>query len=227
VLTALAIIGALALACFAKAFGAVFQGTPRTQAAALAQEAPPSMLIPMGLLAAACALIGLAPMLFSSTLDRVVGALGGGAGLPRLALLVSLPSLSLLALLMLVVGWLLWRWLKPAAPGGALPTWDCGYAAANPRMQYTASSFADGLVGGLRWVLLPRSHGGAVTGAFPRAEAFESHVPDPVLDRIANPVFRGLAVGASFLRFFQGGHVHLYLLYVLLTLLALLLWMVA
>ena len=227
VLTALAIIGALALACFAKAYGAVFQGTPRTPAAEAAREAPRNMLIPMGILATACVIIGLAPGLISPALDRVVGSLGGGTDLPRLSLLSSLPSLSMLACLLLGSAWLLWRWLRPAAPGGPLPTWDCGYAAANPRMQYTASSFAGGLVGGMRWLLWPRSSGGEVAGNFPSTQAYGSHVPDPVLDRVADPVFRAVATGASFLRFFQGGQVHLYLLYVLLTLLVLLLWMVA
>ena len=66
-----------------------------------------------------------------------------------------------------------------------------------------------------------------MTGSFPSDRPFESHVPDPVLDRAADPAFQFLSMGASFLRILQGGQVHLYLLYVLLTLLALLLWMVA
>jgi hydrogenase-4 component B len=185
------------------------------------------MLVPMGILAAACAAIGLAPMLLAPALDRVVATLGEGADLPRLSLLVSLPHLSLLALVLAALALLLWRWLRPSHQGGTQPTWDCGYGAANARMQYTASSFADGLVGGLRWVLWPRSHGGEVAGNFPVDRPFESHVPDPVLDRAADPFFRGLASGAALLRFVQGGHLQLYLLYVLLTLLVLLLWMVA
>jgi hydrogenase-4 component B len=227
VLTALALIGALAVACFAKAYGAVFQGAPRTEAAAAAHESPPSMLAPMGLLAAACALIGLAPMVMAPALDRVVAALGVGLGLPPLAHLVSLPSLSILALALLVLAVLLWRWLRPEPAESTLPTWDCGYAVANTRMQYTASSFADGLVGGLRWVLWPRSHGGKVTGSFPIDRPFATQVPDPVLDRLADPCFRFLALGASLLRFLQSGQLHIYLLYVLLALLTLLIWMVA
>ena len=227
VLTALAIIGALALACFAKAYGTVFQGMPRSQTAGAAHEAPLSMLFPMGVLAGACATIGLAPMLVAPALDRVVSTLGTGPGLQRLARLADLPRLSLLAFLMLGLAFLLWRWLRPQAQEGTQPTWDCGYGAATSRMQYTASSLADGLVGGLRWALWPSSHGGEVAGNFPADQPFESHVADPVLDRAADPVFRGLATGASWLRFFQGGHLQLYLLYVLLTLLTLLLWMVA
>ncbi len=227
ILTALALIGALAAACFAKAYGTVFEGSPRTAAAAAAHESPRSLLVPMGVLAGACALIGLAPMLLAPALDRVVAALSEGTQVQPLSRLAHLPSLSLLALVLLGSAFLLWRWLRPLDPRGSLPTWDCGYAAASPRMQYTASSFADGLVGGLRWVLWPRSHGGKVTGCFPIDRPYESHVPDLVLDRLADPAFRSLSGGATLLRFFQGGKVHIYLLYVLLTLLTLLLWMVA
>jgi hydrogenase-4 component B len=215
------------MACFAKAYGAVFQGSPRTEAAGAAHESPRSMLLPMGILAGACALIGLAPMLLAPALDRVVAAMSEGAGLQPLSLLVHLPSLTILALTLLGSALLIWRWLRPLDPRGTQPTWDCGYAASNPRMQYTASSFADGLVGGLGWVLWPKSHGGKVAGCFPVDRPFESHVPDLVLDRLANPAFRTLSTGATLLRFFQGGKVHIYLLYVLLTLLTLLLWMVA
>jgi hypothetical protein len=169
-------------------------------------------------------------MLVAPALDRVVAAMGDGAGLQPVALLGNLPRLSLLALLLLVLALLLWHWLRPLATApdlrADLPTWDCGYAAANPRMQYTASSFAEGLVGGLRWVLWPKVHGGKVAGSFPVDRPFHSQVPDPVLDRAADPTFRFLAAGATLLRVFQGGQLHLYLLYVLLTLLLLLLWMV-
>jgi hydrogenase-4 component B len=227
ILAALTLIGALAVACFAKAFGTVFQGSARSGAAEAARESPRNMLIPMGILAAACAGIGLAPMVVAPALDRVVASLGAGVGTPPLGHLVNLPSLSLLAGILLVLAVLLWRWLRPSASEGAPPTWDCGYAVSNTRMQYTASSFADGLVAGMHWVLWPRSHGGNVTGSFPADRPFESHVPDPVLDRFANPAFRFLSVGASLLKFLQSGQLHVYLLYVLLTLLTLLLWMVA
>jgi hypothetical protein len=65
-----------------------------------------------------------------------------------------------------------------------------------------------------------------VAGSFPVDQPFHSHVPDPVLERAADPTFRFLSAGATLLRVFQGGQLHLYLLYVLLTLLLLLLWMV-
>lgn len=228
VLAALALIGALALACFAKAFGAVFLGQARTAAAEGAREVPRSLLVPMGILVLACALIGLAPALVAPALDRGVAALGAPAatGLPPLSGLAGLPLLSALALGLLGLALVLGLWLRPRRRDAALPTWDCGYAEPSARMQYTASSFAGGPVSGLRWALLPRSRGGRVSGIFPGPARYESHVPDPVLDRAADPALRLSARGLSRLRFVQGGQLPVYLLYVLLTLLTLLVWMV-
>ena len=52
-------------------------------------------------------------------------------------------------------------------------------------------------------------------------------MPDPVLDRAAAPGLRLTLRGAALLRVAQGGALPVYLLYVLLTLLVLLVWMVA
>src|SRR5439155_4458678 len=58
---ALALVGALALACFVKAFGAVFLGDPRSRRSEQLHEAPWPMLLPMWVLAACCAVIGILP----------------------------------------------------------------------------------------------------------------------------------------------------------------------
>ena len=146
-----------------------------------------------------------------------------GAGLPSLA---GLGLLSGAALGLAILALLLARWLRVPPQVGDRPTWDCGYAAPGPRMQYTASSFADGLVRGLRWALRPVARLPRVSGWFPRLARYESHVPDPVLDRATTPALRLAVRGASLLRVAQGGALPVYLLYVLLTLLALLVWMV-
>jgi len=51
----LALIGALAVACFVKVFSAVFLGVPRSEATARAHEANWKMTAPMGVLALLCA----------------------------------------------------------------------------------------------------------------------------------------------------------------------------
>ncbi|WP_243323925.1 proton-conducting transporter membrane subunit [Geothrix sp. SG200] len=228
ILVSLALIGALALACFAKAFGAVFLGLPRTRTVAQAAEAPRTMLLPMGLLALACLAIGAAPALFAPALGRVADSMGGSlGGGEALRALVPLRMLTWAAVILGLLALLLGRWLRLVPQGRDLPTWDCGYAAADARMQYTASSFADGLTRGLRWALRPVAHLPRIAGWFPRLARYESHVPDPVLDRTASPALQLIVRSAGLLRVAQGGALPVYLLYVLLTLLALLVWMVA
>jgi hypothetical protein len=91
-------------------------------------------------------------------------------------------------------------------------------------MQYTASSFADGLVSGMPWVLWPKVHWQKLTALFPGPSRFESHIPDPVLDRVGVSLVDRAAHQFERLRFFQSGHLPVYLLYVMLTLFILLLW---
>jgi hydrogenase-4 component B len=76
----LALTGALALACFAKAFGMSFLAQPRSSHARHATEVPRSMRVGMGLLAGELhCVLGLAPMLVVPLLDRVTAPLTGAA----------------------------------------------------------------------------------------------------------------------------------------------------
>jgi hydrogenase-4 component B len=184
------------------------------------------MLVPMAVLLAACAWIGLLPGTLRPLLEGATAVWAAGAVPPPLsdglAPLghVALSGWLLLALL-LVAGVLLRRRARPA-PGSA-PTWGCGYRFAAPRMQYTASSFADTLVGLLRYGLWTERHGGRLSGPFPGREEFASHTPDAVLDRVLTPAFRGAARLFRWLRAgIQHGVTPIYLLYVALTLIVLL-----
>ena len=226
-LSALALIGALALACFAKAYGTVFLGHPRSEEVRGAHEAPRAMLIPMMVLAGCCVAVGLAPFLLAPVLDPLVACASGVQTLPSLRGFANLPILSAAAALLLGLAWLAWHWSRSSSARGDVPTWDCGYLAGTARMQYSASSFADGLVSGMKFMLWPRVHLRRIAALFPKAGRFHSQVPDPVLDRLGEPGLDLAARGLAVMRILQSGQLPLYLLYVLLTLLTLLIWMVA
>jgi hydrogenase-4 component B len=225
---ALALIGALAVACFVKVFGAVFLGTARSAHAEGARESGPAMLVPMAALAACCVFIGLAPAAVAPVLGQAVSAWAdvpdAGRQLMRLAPLdwLSIMGVALLAALGLSGG-LLWLLLRGRAVETG-PTWGCGYAAPTPRMQYTSSSFGQMLVGLFGWALRPRVHRPEGLGLFPKKAEFHSEVPEVVLDEAVLPAFRFGAWLASWFRVFQQGNVQIYLLYVFLALLALLFW---
>jgi hydrogenase-4 component B len=226
---ALALIGALAVACFVKVFGAVFLGSARSKHAQQAHESSPLMLGPMAVLVACCCFIGLAPGLVAPVLGQGVSAWAPeleDVG-TRLALLAPFGWITGMGLLLAGAVALAGAWLglrlrrQPPATG---PTWGCGYAAPTARMQYTSSSFAQMLVALFGWALRPRTHRPAAMDLFPQRTEFHSEVPDTVLDGAVLPGFRFGAWLSSWLRVFQQGSVQTYLLYIFLALIAMLLW---
>lgn len=232
---ALALIGGLAVACFVKVFGAVFLGEPRRgadggpAACSAARESGPCMTRPMFAIAGLCLVIGLAPLLVAPLLDHAVAvcAPGCGTGAPAVAALAPLRWISVcgIALAALVAGTgLALRGLVRRRGAAAGVTWDCGYAAPAPTMQYTASSFAQMLVQLFAWVLHPRVHAPAGQPVFPRGAHFRSHVPDYVLDLVLRPAFRYGAKASTSFRFLQQGSVHAYLFYIVAFLILLLIW---
>ena len=224
----LALIGALAVACFVKVFGSVFLGQARSEVAERAHESSWKMIGPMCILASLCVFIGLGSLLVAPVLDRAaaIWAPDLAGGLSRTTVLAPLGPVSALGVLLvatLVVagGWLHIRTRDAPAVVG---TWGCAYAAPSSRMQYTSSSFAEMLVGMFRWALRPHVHPAHPRGLFPPPTRFESHVPDTVLDGLLLPGGRAAGRGFHWFRFLQRGSVHAYLLYILATLVWLLVW---
>ena len=219
----LALVGALALACFVKVFGVSFLGSARTPAAAAAHEAPASMRWPMGVLLGACLLIGVWPAAVVPLLGRAAGVWQGAEPLPldlagRVApeMAISVAALMLIGILALAA-WMLRR--QTAGKSVVAPTWGCGFAFPTGRMQYTASSFAQMLTGLFNWGLRSEKHGAEVSATFPAPAEFASHTPDTVLDRMFLPACRRAARFCTWLRArLQNGITGIYLLYVALTL---------
>jgi hydrogenase-4 component B len=225
---ALALIGGLAVACFVKVFGAVFLGEPRSAAVAGAHESPAVMTGPMAVLALLCFAIGVAAPLITPGVDHATAAWApelatrappGG----DLAPLWAIATLYLpLALLFLAVGlWLAGRARQAPARVG---TWDCGYAAPSPRMQYTASSFGQMLVSMFGWALRPRVDRPQLATPFAGPARFATHITDTVLDSMIIPVARFIGRWLGWLRWVQLGSAHAYIFYILATLVVLLVW---
>ena len=226
----LAATGALAVACFVKAYGAAFLGLPRTEEAERAREAPIAMRLPMLVLAACCVLIGVAPILVMPVLDEVLAGLreAGAPASPTLAGLapfgaIAAVSAGLALVVALAAAVIFVRSRGRAARASRRPgTWDCGYAAPTARMQYTASSFAQSIVGLFSWVLRPRLRERPVEGCFPGPAAMETEVDEVVLDRLIQPGWRRLSRALGWFRRFQQGLTQSYILFVLVTLMVLL-----
>jgi formate hydrogenlyase subunit 3/multisubunit Na+/H+ antiporter MnhD subunit len=220
---ALAMTGALAVACFVKVFGGVFLGVARTHAARSAHEAPFAMLLPMGVLALCCAVVGVAPWLAAPAVDAAVACWSADAGVAPVAVgsLAPLGALSAASVAVLVfAGGPLLLLVRRAGAVRRGPTWDCGYARPTGRMQYTASSFAQMLVRFFGGVLRPRGRAPELRRVFPGPSRMHSHVDEAVLDRVLLPAGRRIEAWFVWCHHFQRGLAQHYILYVLLTLLA-------
>jgi hydrogenase-4 component B len=223
VLPGLAMIGGLALLCFAKVFGLSFLGTPRTELHG-AKEASASMLLAMGLLLAACLWIGVAPATVQPLLSGAVtlwtnAPPAGDHALTVLApaRLISLAAALLLLLLLLML--LPFSRGRVAAPIRRAPTWGCGFGGNIPRAQYTTSSFAAMIMKLYQWALMTRYTGKKPQGLFPAAADFTSRTPDAVLDRLLWPCGQYAAAIASKLRrVIHHGDIGIYLLYLAIVL---------
>ena len=203
-LVSLALMGGLALACFAKVFGVVFLGAPR-DARIHSHATPASMKAAMTVPALLCVLIGLFPGVWVPLTQLPAGQL---ARLPAaevypqmVSVLSPVATLSGLTAVLGVITLglvLLRRW---AASRAALsdtavataPTWGCGYTLPTPRMQYTASSFASTLIASFRGLLWPEHHVVAPVGPFPTHGRVETHTPDIAEQEVFAPLFRSVA----------------------------------
>lgn len=233
-LSGLALIGGLAAACFTKAFGIVFLGQPRTKHAEEAHEAGFAMLAPGFVLAAGCIVIGL----FGSTVVRsmapLISTVTGlslipvgqnlaeaansvahvgcfGAVLIGLATLLSLARRIALSRRRVVTA----------------ETWGCGYANPSPRMQYTAASFAQPLTEIFEALLQTHQSFTGSDELFPQRAEFHTRTDDPYQSHLFRPIFHGISRGMASLRPLQQGKVQFYVLYIAITLLALLLWQIS
>ncbi|MBI2931205.1 MAG: hypothetical protein HYY16_06105 [Planctomycetes bacterium] len=220
----LALISGLAAACFTKAFGVVFLGEPRGEHAHHAHEAGLAMRIPMVLLAAACFAVGLlAPAVLRFMAPAVKQVSGVDfAGSPS-----SRPAIAWgAAAFLTVVGGLalVRRRLLAGRTVGETVTWDCGYARPGPRMQYTSSSFAQPLTDLFATFLRTRRTQSPPSGYFPRNASYATETPDVCREGLFRNAFLGGAWVLGKLGWLQQGRVHLYVLYIALTLLALLMW---
>jgi hydrogenase-4 component B len=229
----LALTSGLAAACFVKAFGITFLAIPRSPEAACAHEAPRSMQIGMATLAAACVGLGLAPFVVVPVLASSLAGLGAVAP-AAVAFTLALPlqvagpsgqmSPPLLALGLVLLAALAWLALRVLGADRRLrvgDTWGCGRIGQTPRMEYTATAFAEPL----RRVFaeLYRPTRDLSIDFHPDSKYFVQSIEyrseiHPWIERVLyDRPLHVLRVAAGWVRRLQGGSLHLYLLYLTLA----------
>ncbi len=229
VILSLAAIGALAAACFCKAFGSVFLGEARSSKCEAAREAGPLLLSGMFAPAAACAVIGLGPLLLVRPLTAVLGSVFDGrlafafSSSARLPLVYVTAAAAALAALLALAAAARKYFLGGKTPAAG-PTWDCGYARPTPRMQYGASSFVQSITDLFQPVLRVAGRYPVISVYFPGKASFSTEAQALVYNTLYTPVARRIRELAYRFSWIQHGRLQIYIMYIVMTLIGLLLW---
>jgi hydrogenase-4 component B len=237
----LALTGALAAACFVKAFAITFLALPRGAKSSLVREAPRSMLVGMGCLMVACLSLGLGATWFLHVFDALTEQLLGqrvgtnlitGSGLVLSAgvrhggtVSTAVIGIGLLVLLIPAVLLVSIGTRRFASRRG--PAWDCGLPGLTEDNEYTATAFSKALRMIFSVLYQPRREIQTVFDVspyFPKAIHFESEIEPTFEKRLYVPLKDLLLRFATRMRAIQAGSIHAYLAYIFVTLVLLLLF---
>ena len=223
-IAALALTGALAAACFVKAFGVAFLALPRTREAAQAKEVPKGMRFSLAPLAAICLLFGIVPELVLNPLATIGSQLtGSGVEVP----VIRTFSLNLVIALTVVIG-LLYTGVKLLGGQKARrsQTWGCGIEL-NANMEYTAASFSQPIRRVYGPLLRPVREVRTEYDFLPYFNYkvyFEEHVQSLIGRYFYSPLRQAVVRASKKCRVIQSGNISLYLGYIFATLILLLVW---
>jgi hydrogenase-4 component B len=241
----LALTAALAAACFVKAFGITFLALPRSEEAGHAEEVTISMRSGMATLALACILLGLGATWFLPLFAPITGTIlgievtqtvveGNGWLLTPGSIQSGSVSPAVMGLLLAFLGTaplLLWVLLRRRFGASSKrvsgPTWDCGLPGLTAENEYTATAFSKPLRMIFAALFRPRREIQAeyeVSPYYPKVIHFESEIESTFEERVYRPLRQGVLWSASRMRWLQSGSIHLYLAYILVTLILLLLF---
>ncbi len=225
-IVSLAVIGGLAIACFTRVVGVAFQGEPRSEAAANARESGVAMLLPMILLAGFCLVIGIYPDLFIRLAHKAVSSVDLTRAPSTVAHSWHLANqitrgVAIFCGLVAVL-WLLRTLLYRGKTVTRAGTWGCGFTQPSTKMQYTASSYADDILRFFKNVAPKRVDHPPIEGRFPAETHYHSEVEDLAERHVQSLIGRPVRWFFDKLRWIQHGDIHLYIGYILLTIVVLL-----
>jgi formate hydrogenlyase subunit 3/multisubunit Na+/H+ antiporter MnhD subunit len=210
-----ALTSALSAACFVKAFGSIFLALPRSPESAAAHEVPRAMLIGPGILAAACILLGVCAL-------QIFAIIGFAVPLPDM-LLVSLLLVGMAVLTYAVLYFTASRDVRVSE------TWGCGTLSQLASAEYSGHGFSEPLDIIFSAIYRTRTTNERTffdqkscifkegTGEIRLLKVFEEY--------LYRPIAQQSLIVAKVVSRFQNGCLDTYLLYVFVTVIALIIFL--
>lgn len=240
----LALTGGLALACFVKAFGAVFCARPRSEEAQHAKESSFSMRTGMAALALLAVLFGVFSGSVSSMIGRVAQDIRG-FGAAKLPLAVSplqqisvhnnfssasAPAIAMMFIIAACIAALAARAVYRKQKVVTGETWDCG-TTPTPRAEITATAFSRSIIMIFKGILKPTKQTGieyrdATARYFPKARTITLGVSDIYRAYLYEPLQIAVTKFSERVKTIQSGNINAYVLYIFAALLVLLVYVI-
>lgn len=228
---AIALAGGLVAATFVKAFGMTFLAMPRSETAAQAREVHGTMRAGQLVLALGCVVFGIGATYIIEPLAKTAFHILPHAGAPEAfanrsyfhvpgsptrmsQMVIALALLGITFLLFFVL-----RLTRASRARRTAPTWGCGRTLHTPRMEYTATSFAEPLQRIFDDILRPSADLNidkrTESRYYVEAIRFQSHIDDICERRIYLPMLGFARWLGKAGRHIQNGSVHRYVSYML------------
>ncbi|MCX7781474.1 MAG: hydrogenase 4 subunit B [Negativicutes bacterium] len=233
----LGLTGALAAACFVKAFGIIFLAKPRSEHARYAEETPAVMWSAAGLLAGLCLVLGLFPQPLLAAISRVFA---GKAGYDASVLQAgnwytiafrqadaggALTPMGVFVLLIAgaVIAFAIFRFRgKPSIIGGE--TWTCGIVP-DARMEYTGTGFSKPVRVAFRFILRPQRETLVREGGKYHGRKLSYHLSIRyIFNELYRPLNQSIIRVATKMKRIQTGSVQLYIGYLAAVTILVLVW---
>lgn len=212
----LAFVGGLAVACFTKVNSIMFLGSERKEVKHFKTSVYD--YISLGIFALLCIFIGFYPQPFVGIVNKVIisSFISGNqsSGLVNIdwfyfTIIFSFIAIGIFFLYLLKIK------LGKKFGTRISPAWGCGYVDLNPRMQYTASSFANELNEIPKSILVYHKNVEVSNDAYPLASKFESHSQDFVDTKIILPAFHFFSSLISKITFLSQTDIRYYIGFIL------------
>lgn len=220
---ALALTGGMAAAALVKCIAGVFGGEPRSEAVEHAEGEDRRMV--RGELMLGCIALAMtfaAPYLTAGPLAEAIQAAPESCAKIFQVLFCNALFALAAVLLCAVLLWIRYKVLKGSNELSI--TWDCGYAAPDARMQYTASAFIQPVADLFDGILRQKKQLENVNELFPESASLEVTVPDGGSRWLWGPLFKAASFVSEKVKHLQSGLLHVYILMMLLAILLMLGW---
>jgi hydrogenase-4 component B len=237
---ALAFTSAIAAACFVKAFGISFLARPRSKEAEMAHEAEPEMLYGMRILAVLIVVFGLGAGFISKILARIsfssLNLLGAdydsifsfnSMQVSQGSAVISPSSIFLGLALVFLITFVAVYFLTRKNKIVVNRTWDCGHEL-QPRGEITGTGFSRSIIVIFKGLLKPTKQASVEyhddeMRYFPKRQSIDLGRHDTYQQYFYIPLKKSAYWLSELAKKIQNGNVNLYILYIFVTLVALLL----